>query len=1001
MTTNVIKTLFDKYKRIMPQAASHDSSYTETEARVEFIDPLFHHMGWDMANNRGLSNSEKEVVREESQPTETTNKRPDYTFRHNGVRKFFVEAKKPAVDIRTHKESAFQARSYGYTAGHSISVLTNFRTLRIYDAKVEPRSTDGANVALLVEIQWDELPDRFIELERILGKSQVESGSIERTYGQTRNSSIRLNESFLQKFNEWRLQIARDLHGKYADLTISDLDDTAQKVINRLILIRMCEDRGIEGEGVLRKCANEKSIVKIRQLFAKLDERYNTGLFDVDNDRLQKDYSIDCELFNEIVEQLYFPSSPYNYSVLDADFIGQVYELFLVKKLALMADGAVELVDKPDYVNREVVVTPQPIVDELVKIVFQKKLSLIPPGEGSRFEKLKAIKCLDIAIGSGRFLLKFFELLCDELALTAIREGRTECVTERSTGAFHLRFEQKKQVATSCLFGIDVDYNAVEVARFSLIIKLLEDERSDSLPAGRKVLPNLDSNVVWGNSIVSTDFAARNKDVLIRTQPLDWSVKLPSSFDVIIGNPPYMKTEEMKEKNPEEHSYIKKRYATAHKQFDKYFAFIERSIGKLSDSGITGLVVPNKWMTNESGKKLRGMISQNQHLCCLVNFGTELVFEGKSTYVCILVASKTPSQSFDYNQPQNYQLWAEGHRSSSMRIDSNLIKEFGSDTWVLPADRAEKQIIDHLCEEAVRLDTIVDIKNGIQTSAESIFSIDEHRTEGNVIVFKKNGRVHRIESALTRPYLKDSTNSIRSYLNVSCASLLIFPYTIDQQGHASLIPPDILSRDYPLTYSYLKAHEDTLNKRDVQPTPNPGVFYAYGRHQSLESAFQAPKLIYSVNQIGDKYGFDGTGIGFASGGTAGEVAIINPRDGYTLELILAILNQPEIEFLLRKRGSPFRGGYYSRGTAVMAGLLIPRVDLSIARNANLVVTITGHVRDRIVLEGQRLSATGRQLETLKTRIAVLDDQITNLIHSLWNVEPMVFEAAGGLIGRQN
>ena len=161
MTTNVIKTLFDKYKRIMPQAASHDSSYTETEARVEFIDPLFNHMGWDMANNRGLSNSEKEVVREESQPTETTNKRPDYTFRHNGVRKFFVEAKKPAVDIRTHKESAFQARSYGYTAGHSISVLTNFRSLRIYDAKVEPRSTDDANVALLVDIQWDELPDRF------------------------------------------------------------------------------------------------------------------------------------------------------------------------------------------------------------------------------------------------------------------------------------------------------------------------------------------------------------------------------------------------------------------------------------------------------------------------------------------------------------------------------------------------------------------------------------------------------------------------------------------------------------------------------------------------------------------------------------------------------------------------------------------------------------------------------------------------------------------------
>ena len=985
----------------MPQATLHNSTYTETEARVEFIDPLFHQMGWDMANSRGLSNSEKEVVREESQPTETSNKRPDYTFRHNGVRKFFVEAKKPSVDIRTQKESAFQARSYGYTAGHSISVLTNFRTLRIYDAKVEPRPTDDANVALLVEIQWNELPDRFLELEGILGKTQVESGSIERIYGESRTSSILLNASFLQKFNEWRLKIARDLHGRYADLAISDLDDTAQKVINRLILIRMCEDRGIEGEGVLRKCANEKSVVKIRQLFAKLDERYNTGLFDVKNDRLQRDYSIDCEVFNEIVEQLYFPSSPYNYSVLDADFIGQVYELFLIKKLALTADGEVELADKPDYVNREVVVTPQPIVDELVKIVFQKKLSLIPFGEGSRFEKLKRLKCLDIAIGSGRFLLKFFELLSDELALTAIREGRTEYLTERSTGAFQLRFEQKKQIATNCLFGIDVDYNAVEVARFSLIIKLLEDERSDSLPQGRKILPNLDNNVVWGNSIVSTDFASNNKEVITRTQPLDWSVKLPSSFDVIIGNPPYMKTEEMKEKNPEEHSYIKKHYATAHKQFDKYFAFIEKSIEKLSVSGITGLVVPNKWMTNESGKKLRSMISQNQHLCCMVNFGTELVFEGKSTYVCILVASKNSSPSFEYTQPHDYKLWTEGEKSSSMVIDSDLIKEFGSDTWVLPADNTEKQIIDHLCEEAVRLDTIVDIKNGIQTSAESIFSIDEYETEGNLLVFRKNGRIYQIESELTKPYLKDSANNIHSYLNISCSSLLIFPYTIDQQGHSSLIPPEVLSRDYPLVYSYFREHEEILKKRDIQPAPNPGEFYAYGRHQSLESAFLSPKLIYSVNQVGDKYGFDGTGIGFASGGTAGEVAIINPRDGYTLELILAILNQPEIEFLLRKRGSPFRGGYYSRGTAVMAGLLIPRVDLSITRNANLARTITEHVRDRISLENQHLSAKGRQLESLKTKITLLDDQITNLIHLLWNVEPTVFEAARGLIGRTN
>ena len=126
-----------------------------------------------------------------------------------------------------------------------------------------------------------------------------------------------------------------------------------------------------------------------------------------------------------------------------------------------------------------------------------------------------------------------------------------------------------------------------------------------------------------------------------------------------------------------------------------------------------------------------------------------------------------------------------------------------------------------------------------------------------------------------------------------------------------------MQENYPLAWSYLSANQERLEGRSISPAPLSGEFYRYGRHQALASSFTKDKIIYSVNQLGHKYGIDSAGTGFASGGTAGEVALANPRHGYSLYFILGLLNQRPVEFFLRERGSSFRGGYYSRGTAVM------------------------------------------------------------------------------------
>ena len=215
---SVVTALVAKFSTAEPKLRS--DSYTETEARVEFIDPLFEALGWDMSNRKGAANSLKEVLREESQLIESSAKRPDYTFRIGGERKFFVEAKKPSVDITRSRDSAFQVRRYGWSAGLSVSVLTNFRIIRVYDTRTSPGITDDPDVALVFEMKYQDYPDKLTLLMDFLGRDAVVNNSIDDTLGVAPISAIAVNEVFLTRINRWRLLLAADLHARYPALEL-------------------------------------------------------------------------------------------------------------------------------------------------------------------------------------------------------------------------------------------------------------------------------------------------------------------------------------------------------------------------------------------------------------------------------------------------------------------------------------------------------------------------------------------------------------------------------------------------------------------------------------------------------------------------------------------------------------------------------------------------------------------------------------------------------------
>ncbi len=983
-TPKLLQVLVDRFAADESSLTAAASGYQETEARVEYIDPFLELLGWDMANAMGLPNNLKDVLREESQQGDGG--RPDYTFRIASAKKFFVEAKKPSVDIATNKAAAFQARSYGYTVGLPVSILTNFRTIRIYDSRLEPKSTDDADVGLLDSINYSELPARFNDLVERFGRTAVANGSIDKFYGSTADATLAVSAKFLARINGWRVRLANDLYSRYPRLTIAELSDLAQKVVNRIIFLRMCEDRGIEARENLRKVAGKKSVVELRTLFKKLDSRYNTGLFDVADDRLQDRYELNAALFHDFVEEVYSPASPYNFAVLDADFLGQVYEHFLAMRLEILGNGTIGLVKKPAYEDREIVTTPQPLVEEVVQRAFDARFAR---KNVSTFEELCAIRVLDVAIGSGRFLVHALDKLVNT-AISILKANPTDPrIYRASPTEFRLAFLSKRRLLDECLFGIDVDFNAVEVAKFSLIVKLLEDESASTLPSAQKILPDLDKNVIWGNTVVGTDFSGPASS-LQETVPIDWGAEgLPTEFDVVIGNPPYLTTDDMRKANRREFEYYKAKYSSCHKQFDKYFVFIERGLSALGDAGVVGLLVPNKWLTIESGSKLRGLLASQSAVHEVLDFGNESMFAGKSAYVCILVLQRGTAD-FSYRNIHSQSEFELAPSDKGYSQPSTVLSTLGELAWVLPATADEHAVLSTLYANSRKLGEIVEIKNGVQTSKNSVFVISNYTDTGPTIQFEKQGVLWEIEKALTRPYVADSTAQVRSYCEVQPDSLVIFPYRAGPTDAPQVMTPGYLSTSFPLGWAYLRHYQTELQVRNVSPPPPTGVFYAFGRHQALETVFTHPKIVYSVNQTGDKYALDNIGVAVASGGTAGEVMILNPRDGYSLEFVMGLLNQRAIEFFVRKRGSPFRGGYYSRGSAVLADVPVPALDLSgnavhVAAHNDIVQDVQSIMRLKAAMSG----ASGRAVTQLQRQLHAALSSLELRFNALWGFTSQV------------
>lgn len=654
-----------------------NSDYNETQTRRDFIDPFFKALGWDIDNEQDYAEAYREVIHEDKIKVAGATKAPDYSFRiGGGKRLFFVEAKKPSVLIKDDIHPAYQIRRYGWNAKLAISIITDFEEFAIYDCTKKPNPKDKATVARIEYFTFRDYLPKFDFIWETFSKEHVLKGSFDKFIQSAadKKGTTTVDKEFLLSLDKWRTYLATSISWNNKDLNEDEINFAVQQTIDRIIFLRIAEGRNVEMYGNLKTAIKQGDYYQnLFKIFREADDKYNSGIFDFKKDKISKDLKIENKVIKTILNELYPPESPYEFSVLSVEILGSAYEQFLGKTISISKSHHAKIEEKPEVRKAGgVYYTPEYIVDYIVKNTVGKLIAGKTPKEISK------IKIVDPACGSGSFLIGAYQYLLDYHKNYYSNNGKPSKAKKDIvlTPEGNLTTAEKKRILLNNIFGVDIDVNAVEVTKLSLLLKCMEGETNASINYqfklfNERVLPTLDDNIKCGNSLVDEDFydgqlfeterkikpfswkkafpevfnikikpiieptpKDRLKNALIKSieaeKELDNTMRdyintveepkvdfgFQGGFDIVIGNPPYGA-----EFSDEVKIYLLQKFKSQNYQPDSYLIFLEQSITRiLKPNGKFGMIIPNPWLTNLFQKNGRRFIFENTVVDEIVHF---------------------------------------------------------------------------------------------------------------------------------------------------------------------------------------------------------------------------------------------------------------------------------------------------------------------------------------------------------------------------------------------
>lgn len=603
------KTNYDTIKR----------SEANTETRL--IEELFMALGWD---KKDWSKRERTFRGEKRGYS-------DYEFFINGKRAFVLEAKKLGVELK--KEGDMQSISYALSAGFPFAVSTNFECLNIFCVeqygditKKKFRAFDSPEqyISRINDLLY--LSKRSFEIGTIIKVAESEDRLKER------NS---MDKSLLDELMKIRRLIANDIDKKYhGEYSGEQKDEIIQRIIDRLIFIRNCEDRNmgvaVSGKSIklsdITHLTHSEAYRELKMVFKEYNKVYNSGLFEIGKDNDCDTIEIDGDIIKKLIKRLYEPEDEsfyYDFDKISADILGQVYEQYLSILLKQEKSGKSKLKDGHAHKKEQgIYYTPTYIVDYIVKNTL---------GETLKDKKVDAtkIKVLDPACGSGSFLIKAFDYLNDTISAEERLHHRLDSQGMHSV---------KTEIIKNNLYGVDLDIKAVEIAKLSLLLKASEKYR--------KLPEEIDEHVKHGNSLVD-DKALAGLNAFVWNERFNKIMK-DGRFDIVMGNPPWgSKIEDGFE------GYYKNRYTSTNRELESHLMFMELCVNLTKDEGYIGLIIPNTWMYLFSTEPIREKILTETKIISIVELTKGIFTDAPDTVPVIIILKKCAFKEGDIKNTFN------------------------------------------------------------------------------------------------------------------------------------------------------------------------------------------------------------------------------------------------------------------------------------------------------------------------------------------------------------
>ncbi|MEI0540408.1 Eco57I restriction-modification methylase domain-containing protein [Brachyspira pulli] len=974
-----------------------NKNYNETETRRDFLDPFFEAFGWDVSNRAGKSQTYRDVIHEDKVKVGKETKAPDYAFRIGGNRVFFVEAKKPGVNLKEDSLPAFQLRRYGWSAKLGISFLTDFEELAVYDCTRKPNVNDKASTARIEYIHFEDYLNRFDFLYEILNKERIEQGSLEKYIAGTSNKkgTESVDIDFLNSLDSLRTKLASNIAKLNKNLSVRDLNYAVQQIIDRIIFLRAAEDRGIEEYGDLKKTCENKGdnfYSNLLKIFEKADGRYNSGLFDFSKDSISSSIEIDNKVIKEIINELYYPLSPYEFSVISVEIIGNAYEQFLGKTITIGKNHSAKIELKPEVRKAGgVYYTPEYIVDYIVANTVGEAI------KGKKPEEIANIKILDPACGSGSFLLGAYKYLLNyhieyynKIKDMAKFKGSKEDVIKENGD---LTIWIKKQILRNNIFGVDIDSNAVEVTKLSLLMKCLEGESPASIQNNQdlfneRALPSLEDNIKCGNSLIGNDFYESHLDLdddtLYKINCFDWNSKFrdimkAEGFDVVIGNPPYVKIQTMMESSPLSVETLKQNYKSASSgNIDIYLCFVEKALQLLKSTGEMGYILPHKFFEGDMGENLRNIIASKKALKKVVYFGANQIFDNATTYTCLLFLSGSERESFElfrFYKDEDIEEALKNEKLSHLPI--SLTNE---EKWNFHSEDI-LNILNKLKSMPVKLEDLTrKIFVGIQTSADDIYIL--HGGEENNGIVKTYSKSLDKEIEIEREFIKPFLlgKDVKRYCTLINTKWVIFPYKL-VSGSAVLYSQKEIKEQFPKAWEYLKENKKELENREKGKMKN-DKFYAYIYPKNLNE-FDTKKISIPYMSNKPQATWDNDCLYHNT-----KVYSISFKEDvkYNPYYILALINSKLFNFYISATGTVFRGWFLVFSPTFISSFPIKELDLDNKQDKEIHDKLVNLV-DNIIELNKKLSSekNPNTIEMLNTRIQAVDKAIDKIVYALYGL----------------